>query len=197
MPGPAGWKPALRALRRSAAFQAASRRRLAASFPRPPFQPGRLEAGATGVPTFPVAAIALDTIGLGSISEQTGNDLARRSMEDFGSPPDRPRAPPGVKIRSRRRLPHLEQEGGTYFVTFGLAGSLPRPVLEKAAAERRTEEARRLLSGSDQEHQDSLEEIDRLLDQGIGFRWLRDPQIAAIVVGALKHFADDRYRLHA
>lgn len=43
----------------------------------------------------------------------------------------------GVRVRSRSYLPHWGKEGGTYFVTFRLAGSLPRHVLEEWERERR------------------------------------------------------------
>lgn len=41
-----------------------------------------------------------------------------------------------VHIRSRGYLPHWEREGGTYFVTFRLAGTLPQSVVQEWKAER-------------------------------------------------------------
>ena len=41
-----------------------------------------------------------------------------------------------LRVRSRGYLPHWEMEGGAYFVTFRLAGSLPEPVLREWEAER-------------------------------------------------------------
>ena len=41
----------------------------------------------------------------------------------------------GIRVRSRGYLPHWEMEGGTYFVTFRLAGTLPEPVLLEWEAE--------------------------------------------------------------
>jgi putative transposase len=35
-------------------------------------------------------------------------------------------------LHSRGSLPHLKREGGTYFVTFRLADTLPKEVLAKA-----------------------------------------------------------------
>jgi hypothetical protein len=39
-----------------------------------------------------------------------------------------------VRIRQRDRLPHWEKESGLHFVTFHLADSLPKLVLEKISA---------------------------------------------------------------
>src|SRR4051794_31708695 len=41
-----------------------------------------------------------------------------------------------VTIRDRGRLPHWEYESGTYFVTFRLADSLPKSVVDQLKAER-------------------------------------------------------------
>jgi hypothetical protein len=41
-----------------------------------------------------------------------------------------------VKIRNRGHLPHWEREGGTYFITFRLADSLPQSVLKQISSER-------------------------------------------------------------
>ena len=42
-----------------------------------------------------------------------------------------------LRIRNRGHLPHWEEEGGTYFVTFRLADSLPQAVLQSFEFERR------------------------------------------------------------
>jgi hypothetical protein len=41
-----------------------------------------------------------------------------------------------VKIRNRGHLPHWEKEGATYFVTFRLADSLPKSILDRITSER-------------------------------------------------------------
>lgn len=46
-------------------------------------------------------------------------------------------------------------------------------------------------------HRRHAEEIDALLDSGIGQNWLSQPEIAEVIVSALKHFDQVRYRLHA
>jgi hypothetical protein len=42
-----------------------------------------------------------------------------------------------ITIRDRGRLPHWEKEGATYFITFRLADSLPKFVLEGIEFEKR------------------------------------------------------------
>ena len=42
----------------------------------------------------------------------------------------------GYRPYYRRHLPHLQLPGATLFITFRLAGSLPRAVIEELAAER-------------------------------------------------------------
>lgn len=66
------------------------------------------------------------------------------------------------------------------FITFRLADSLPRAVVE---ALRLKDDAIRLL--------------DAELDNGLGECHLRDPEIAQVVQDALLHFDQDRYRLLA
>ncbi len=91
-----------------------------------------------------------------------------------------------VARRTRGYLPHLERDGGTYFVTFRLAGTLPAHVLARLDVETQTKEP-----------WTKQETIDGCLDAGEGDCWLRDPQIAQVVVEALRHFDGDRYTLHA
>jgi len=107
-------------------------------------------------------------------------------------------------LRSRGYLPHLTVEGGTYFVTFRLADSLPREIL--AGLKERHADLLRHVNTEPQPPDDRgcrqlfmlyADEVDSLLDRSAGELWLGRPEIAAIVSGALLHFADQRYRLHA
>jgi putative transposase len=66
------------------------------------------------------------------------------------------------------------------FVTFRLADSLPRTVIETLYAQ-----------------VDAVQRIDHELDSGLGACWLRRPEIAVLVQDALLHFDGDRYRLLA
>lgn len=102
--------------------------------------------------------------------------------------------------KTRRHLPHWQQDGKTYFVTFRLADSLPSSLLHDWKAERdhwlkdhpkpwapETEaEYHRLFSGT----------IDRWLDQGMGSCLLKNPAHATTVTHAFHHFDADRYTLH-
>ena len=84
-------------------------------------------------------------------------------------------------IHNRGYLPHLKAEGGIYFVTFRLADSLPQAVLDElneAPPEARSKK------------------IETYLDAGHGECVLSKPEIAQLVVHALKTFDGERYALH-
>ena len=81
---------------------------------------------------------------------------------------------------SRGYLPHFDSPETIQFVTFRLADSLPRAVVESL----------RLAD-------DGIQQIDRELDSGLGECWLRDPEIASLVQDALLHSDGQRYRLLA
>lgn len=107
-------------------------------------------------------------------------------------------------FHSRGYLPHIKVEGATYFVTFRLADSLPRKVVA-GLKERRDDLLRRTNAGS-QESRDAARhqmfawyaaEVDALLDKSAGDSWLRRPEIAAMVAGALRWFEGQRYQLFA
>ncbi len=100
-----------------------------------------------------------------------------------------------LKIGSRGYIPHWEIEGATYFVTYRLADSLPRHVIERLKEERRALKR----SGADHyavQHAFATA-LDRELDSSYGAAHLKDGRIAAAVVENLKHFADQRYELIA
>ena len=133
-------------------------------------------------------------------------DERRQALRRFGyavrsqpaQPPSNSR--PGSLItgaHSRGYLPHVKAAGSTYFVTFRLADSLPRHVIAKlkstadAGKNAHDENAR---SAAAREY---FREFERALDSAIGACWLRRPEIAALISGALSHFDEERYRLHA
>jgi len=109
-----------------------------------------------------------------------------------------------VKIHDRGHLPHWEKESGTYFVTFRLADSLPKSVLEEIQLERQA-----VLRTSNQPHRPlsadernklkrlSTEIIERYPDNGAGACHLKRPELASIVADTLMHFDGARYRLFA
>jgi len=104
----------------------------------------------------------------------------------------------------RRYLPHLEFPNSSYFVTFRLAGSIPKSVLdgwnfERYAIKRETERQKRKLSEYERTRLDYLfsAKIENYLHLGHGVCWLQNPRIAEITIDTLKRFDEDRYRLHA
>jgi putative transposase len=106
------------------------------------------------------------------------------------SDPDPPHLTVG--FHSRDHLPHLKKEGGTYFVTFRLAGTLPREVLLQLKLEREqilqhALATKRLLTWAEQEElfRWYSERVDAYLDAGHGECLLRHPEIAKLVSDAL------------
>ncbi len=107
-------------------------------------------------------------------------------------------------FHSRNVLPHLKREGGSYFVTFRLAGTLPREVLLRLKAEREAilqhaMAAKRPLTWHEQEELFGWYScrVDGYLDAGHGECWLRQPAIAELVASAIKFFEGARYDLQA
>jgi REP element-mobilizing transposase RayT len=109
-----------------------------------------------------------------------------------------------VTIRDRGRLPHWEKDGATYFITFRLADSLPKSVLERIESERHAivttaNQLRRALSADERRKIQHLSTpvIEQFLDSGAGACHLRNPVIAEDVASTLRHFDHSRYRLFA
>jgi valyl-tRNA synthetase len=102
---------------------------------------------------------------------------------------------------TRRNLPHWQQSGKTYFVTFRLADSIPAAKLSELEQEREawlkanpepwTESQRRAY------YDNFSAKLDEWLDAGSGSCALKNPGAAKIVADALKHFDGHRYRLGA
>ncbi len=100
---------------------------------------------------------------------------------------------------AKRHLPHWEQEGVTYFVTFRLADALPKKKLEQWKSEReqwlKTHEEP--YSSQEMEEYSELfsERINQWLDTGSGSCLLADQGNARIVEDAFHHFDGERYHL--
>lgn len=93
----------------------------------------------------------------------------------------------------RRRLPHLRQEDGVYFVTFRLAGSVPQEKIRQWRALRGSHIAQ---YGEEDATKNYVQrEIERWLDQGIGPCYLEREDASLIVETSLRHFDGDRYLL--
>jgi len=107
-----------------------------------------------------------------------------------------------TRIRTRR-LPHWEKDEGLYFVTFRLADSLPRQVIERMMERHRILRAAKENGAHLLPHQKTLiaefssAKIEEYFDRGIGAWHLRDPRIANLVANTLRLRHGRRYRLVA
>ncbi|MFQ5423998.1 MAG: transposase, partial [Phycisphaerae bacterium] len=148
-----------------------------------------------------------DACGTGTVAQASSLPEETRRIEapedaDRMSALRRPELLSGT--HGRGYLPHWKSEGATYFVTFRLAGTLPKSVLDELDAERaaladRTRRSGKSLTKADQRRLSELhsEKIDAYLDAGRGDCWLTRPEVGQIVADALQHFAGQRYELHA
>ena len=102
-------------------------------------------------------------------------------------------------LHSRNRLPHWQQKGAAYFVTFRLGDSLPRVVLDNWSVSRQNWLAEhpkpwdRLTEIA--HHRLFSKVIDKHLDAGKGSCLLADPRCSRILHDALLHFNGLRYEM--
>ncbi|MDR1009812.1 MAG: transposase [Opitutaceae bacterium] len=99
----------------------------------------------------------------------------------------------------RRMLPHLKRLGGTYFVTYRLADSLPRDALarlEKEISQMKFPDGTPQDTQALQIQRERFRRIEAWLDAGAGSCCLRRPEIAKLVVESLRFFDGSRYTLH-
>ena len=112
----------------------------------------------------------------------------------------------------RRNLPHIQPPGATFFVTFNLAGSLPRSILQQWRSEKSQLEAEKLhilkLQNNDRlaavEHKifeqkrEWFRKIEKALDDAQnGPIWLKDDRIAKKVADSIHYLDGKVYRLDA
>jgi Rad3-related DNA helicase len=101
--------------------------------------------------------------------------------------------------RRGRNLPHWQQAGATYFVTFRTADSIPAVKLKQWLLERETwlsENPEPRSAEQQQEFHDRFPaRLEAWLDEGMGACALRQPEVADLVVSALDHFDGERYVL--
>jgi len=130
----------------------------------------------------------------------------RRRPEPSGRRPDPPAEPSRLVsgLHARGALPHLKREGASYFVTFRLAGTLPREVLLQLKCEREAILQQAIVQNRPLTWQEQkqlfdwyAERVDAYLDAGHGECWLKEPAVAALVAGSLRFFEGQRYALHA
>ncbi len=109
-----------------------------------------------------------------------------------------------TKINTRGFLPHWKQNNAVYFVTFRLADSLPKDVLEQIEFEREQSEKNltNLQRDLKPEEKNRLEKIfsakyDGFLDNGYGECHLKNPTVAEMVEESLMFYDEKKYRLFA
>jgi len=107
--------------------------------------------------------------------------------------------PEGPIEFSENRLPHWQQEGAVYFVTFRLADSLPEEKRSRWAADRENWRRYHPLPWTDQTemeyHRLFSSSWDHWLDSGEGECQLENPVYSALVVKTLMHFEGKRTRI--
>lgn len=105
----------------------------------------------------------------------------------------------------KRNLPHWQPEGAEYFITFRLAGSLPKGVIKGLRELRnqllRSTEAISVIPVEKQKiwiHQKIFQKYEAQLDRGeIGPMWLSERSVANLVQEALHHRDKTEYDLYA
>lgn len=105
-----------------------------------------------------------------------------------------------TEIITRRRLPHWYTPGAAHFVTFRLAGSLPRAVLDRLRLEKEQFLARKPKGLSPalhryRVHKQLFASYDAALDASRTICWLSDERIANIVRDSLYFLHDTKYHL--
>ena len=103
----------------------------------------------------------------------------------------------------RRNLPHWQPVGGTFFITYRLAGTLPGSVLSELNGEnQRLRSLPRQPGYLENEWNLRIEKKtfalwDEYLDRDKSMKWLSDPRISRIVQDNLYHHAGTKYSLWA
>jgi putative transposase len=109
------------------------------------------------------------------------------------------------KLFYQRHLPHYQPPGAKLFVTFRLADSLPAVVLQQLLEEKDRLDAKHITLEKEQKKSEEdrawrylFGKLDEALaKQNMGTTWLKDKQIASLVVESL-HYGDNRqYELDA
>jgi type I restriction enzyme R subunit len=104
---------------------------------------------------------------------------------------------------TRRRLPHWDQPGATYFITTCLLDSIPAQGLLELERLRQSLQRRPRPTGVALQEWNNMQwkrlfaRADNWLDRKPATRFLADERLAAEVVNSLKHFDGERYDLIA
>jgi REP element-mobilizing transposase RayT len=94
-------------------------------------------------------------------------------------------------------LPHWQQAGATYFITYRLADAIPAPLMKRWKQEREAWMSLHpepwTVELEDEYHRRFSSRIERWLDAGHGSCLLRDPRARRIVEESLCRFESERY----
>jgi REP element-mobilizing transposase RayT len=103
--------------------------------------------------------------------------------------------------KTQNHLPHWQQEGSTYFVTWRLKDSIPRDVLERLINEKSNWERSHPKPWTDKEeaeyHNTFSKESDRLMDMGFGECVLRHLNCRDALANSLSLFDSERFLMHS
>ncbi|MDF1656430.1 MAG: transposase [Verrucomicrobiales bacterium] len=103
-------------------------------------------------------------------------------------------------LKHGEKLPHWQQPGATYFVTFRLADSIPQERLSEWREERELWLKRHPepLNSTDEieYHRRFSGRIDKWLDEGAGECVLRSQAVADCLGCSLSHFDGEKYLIH-
>ena len=103
----------------------------------------------------------------------------------------------------KRNLPHWQPKGAEYFITFRLAGTLPKEAVLALKEKQKQFNLMRIKSGLTSKQKSNFEAkifetYDHLLDsETTGPTWLANKDVARIVQGSLHYFDQDCYELYA
>jgi len=138
----------------------------------------------------------------GSIMAQASQNSPLPTPTSAGETPAplfMPFDPQSIADIHTRRLPHWEQPGCIYFVTFRLADSLPQDKLSRWRTERTAWLKQHLppLGESEISEYQRLfpDRLEQWLDAGHGECLLRSREVREILENALRHFHEQRYTL--
>ncbi len=110
------------------------------------------------------------------------------------------------KLKYRRRLPHIHPPGETLFVTFRLAGTLPRELVHRWVEEQQLAEGKirnelppeLVLPALHDQKKRLFAKFDAALDKALyGPDWLKQPDVAHEIISALRYFHGTHYELFA
>jgi putative transposase len=102
---------------------------------------------------------------------------------------------------TRRHLPHWFVPEAFHFVTYRLAGTIPRPVLDdlkvrkEAALNQKAPAGLAPATFRERIHKQFFAEYDRYLDQSREIQWLAEPAVAALIRENLYHHRGTKYHL--